>query len=310
MKIALITTGVRDFSDSKVNYLKAALPDVTFSCSPEVDFAAEMIIGYPGALLALSLSNFPHLKAIQLLSVGYDTLDLAYLKARSIRLFTAYQTSSTAISEFVIGQILNVNYELSFYKQKQAEKEWYPCYNARGLLGAQALILGTGAIGGALAQRLSSFGVSVTGFRRNPAIPPHFVAVYTDLANVKANLSEFDYIISALPLSKETTNLIDYSWFLKMKKSALFINVARGALVNKSDLERALNEVLIRGAILDVMTAEPLPRSSTLWELPNVFITPHIAYYNNQTIDNIIALLVSNIQRYLVGEPIQGEISL
>ncbi len=310
MKIVLVTTGVRDLTSTKIDYLKSMLPHISFSTSLPYDFEAEIIIGYPGAVLELGLNNFPHLKAIQLLSVGYDTLDLVYLKQRSIRLFTAYQTSSTSISEFVIGQILNLNYELSFYKQKQSMNEWFPRYKAIGLLGSKALILGAGAIGSALAKRLSVFGVDVTGFRKTPTIPPHFADIYTDLADVKANLETFDYIISALPLSKETTNLINYSWFKNMKKSAVFINVARGAIVNETDLIRAINEELIRGAILDVVQTEPLPASSPLWALPNVFLTPHISYYNNQNIDNLLALLVTNLTRYLKHEQIQGEINL
>ena len=122
MKIALVTTGVRDLTNEKIDYLKSLLPHVSFSVSPDIDFDAVMIIGYPKPIEELGLNSFSHLKVIQLLSVGYDTLDLFYLHKRSIRLFTAHQTTSAAISEFVIGQILNVNYDLSFYTEKQNKK--------------------------------------------------------------------------------------------------------------------------------------------------------------------------------------------
>ncbi len=310
MKIVLLTAGLKDLTTSKLDYLKSSLPVVSFSTAAPYDLDAEIIIGYPGPILALNLNDFPLLKVIHLLSVGYDTLDLEALKKRSIRLLTAHDTSSAAISELVIGQILNVNYELFKYKEQQNKKEWRPHYNALGLSDSKVLILGTGAIGSSLALRLNAFEVNVTGFRKSAAIPPHFAAIYTDLAKVKANLSAFDYVINTLPLSSETTNLIDYSWFSKMKENALFINVARGAVVNENDLEIALDRGMIRGAIVDVVRSEPLPPSSLLWEKPNVFITPHIAYYNNQTIDNIIALLISNVKSFIANEAILGEIKL
>lgn len=310
MQIYFIQNGLTDFSEHTKDILRKEIPFATISFAPHINYNAEVIISYPQNILKLNISDFPRLKVIHLLSAGYDELDLELLKARNIRLFNARATSSTAIAELVIGQILNMNYNLTVYHRLQEQKIWHRHFTSIELAGSKAIILGSGAIGQAIAKRLKLLGVHVTGYRRRDIKTPHFHEMIFDLERVKDLLPTFDYVILALPLSKDTKNVVDYSWFLKMKPSALFINIARGDIVVEGDLNKALNEALIRGAILDVTKKEPLPIDSPLWSQEHIRLTPHVAFYSNKYLDNVLNLIINNLHNYKQAEKVETEVKL
>ncbi|MFA5486003.1 MAG: D-2-hydroxyacid dehydrogenase [Bacilli bacterium] len=310
MQIYFNPTGLTDFSEATKEQLQKALPFANFTFAPNTNYNAEIIIGYPSIVKRENFDEYPRLKAIHLLSTGYDELDLNHLKSRNIRLINARATTSVAISELVLGQILNFNYNLTVYHKLQDQKIWRRYFTSIELQGANALILGAGVIGQSIAKRLKVMGVNVEGYRRRNIKTPHFSKIYTDLAEVKALIPNYDYIIVALPLSKATTNLIDMSWFEKMDKNALFINIARGEIVVEEHLNEALKKDLIRGAILDVTKKEPLPIDSPLWERDNLRLTPHISFYSNRFLDNIISLIITNLEHYHKGQSVETEVKL
>jgi len=310
MQIYFNPTGLTDFSEATKERLQRALPYANFTFAPNTNYNAEIIIGYPSIVKRENFDEYPRLKAIHLLSTGYDELDLNHLKSRNIRLINARATTSVAISELVLGQILNFNYNLTVYHKLQDQKIWRRYFTSIELQGANALILGAGVIGQSIAKRLKGLGVKVEGYRRRNVKTPHFSKIYTDLDEVKALIPHYDYIIVALPLSKATTNLIDMSWFEKMDKNALFINIARGEIVVEEHLNEALKQEMIRGAILDVTKKEPLPIDSPLWERENLRLTPHISFYSNRFLDNIISLIITNLESYHHGVNIETEVKL
>lgn len=310
MQIYFNQVGLTDFNEQTKAFLRHALPFAQFTFAPEVNYQAEMIVCYPPHLNKLALEDFPRLKVIHLLSTGYDELDLESLKARGIRLINARATSSVAIAEYVIGQILNMNYNLTTYHDLQAQKIWRRHYTSIELEQSRVLILGAGAISLSLAARLKAFHARVTTYRQQKKIENHVDEVLTNLSDVKKILHAFDYVVCALPSSVETRNLIDKSWFTAMHKDALFINIARGDLVVEEDLITAIKNNRIRGAILDVTRKEPLPMDSPLWELPNVVLTPHISFYSNRYLDNVLSLFITNLNQYHNQLPIETEVTL
>lgn len=310
MQIYFNQIGLTDFNEQTKAFLRNAFPAVTFTFAPEINYQAEIIVSYPQPIKKLNLTDFPRLKVIHLLSVGYDELDIDYLKLRGIRLFNARATSSVAIAEYIIGQILNVNYNLTTYHDLQAQKIWRRHFTSIELDQSRVLILGAGAISLSLAARLKGFHAHITTYRQQQKIESNVDEVMTDLAEVKDALHTFDYIVLALPSTNETRNLLDASWFKAMNERALLINIARGDLVVEEDLIVALKENQIRGAILDVTRKEPLPMDSPLWELPNVVITPHISFYSNRYLDNVLSLFITNLNQYLAHLPIETEIRL
>lgn len=310
MQIYFNHNGLTDFNEETKHFLKMELSSVSFTFAPEINYNAEIIVSYSMTLVNLNLDDFPRLKMIHLLNTGYEELDLSYLKKRNIRLINARATSKVAIAEFVIGQILNMNYNFTLYHDFQDQKIWRRHYTSIELEDSTCLIIGAGAIGQAIAKRLKAFNVKSSCYRRKPGKTPNFANVYTDLDEVKALLPSFDYVIMALPSTPETRKMINYNWFKKMNPNALFINIARGDLIIEDDLSKALSNNLIRGAILDVTTKEPLPIDSPLWEQERVLITPHISFYSDKYLENVITLLISNLQKYFNGRRIPTEIKL
>lgn len=310
MQIYFNQVGLTDFNEQTKAFLRNALPFAVFTFAPEINYQADMIVSYPQPLKKLALNDFPRLKVIHLLSTGYDEIDLEYLKARGIRLINARATSSVAIAEYVIGQILNMNYNLTTYHDLQAQKIWRRHFTSIELEQSRVLILGAGAISLSLAARLQAFHTHITTYRQQEKIELHVDKVITKLSDVKKGLHSFDYVICALPSSSETRNFIDKTWFAAMNRNALFINVARGDLVVEEDLIAALKANQIRGAILDVTRKEPLPMDSPFWELPNALITPHISFYSNRYLDNVLSLLITNLNQYINQLPIETEINL
>lgn len=310
MQIFFNQQGLVDFNSETINALKEALPFAELSFIPDKNYNAEVIIAYPQQVMKEDLSRYPRLKAIHVLSSGYDELDLELIKGRGIRLFNARATNSVAISEFVIGQILSMNYNLIKYHELQAQKIWHRHLTSKEISGSNALILGAGAIGENLGLRLSAMGVQVHGYRRKNQNQPGFAKITTSIAKVKENLALFDYVIIALPLSEDTKNLIDEDWLSRMKKSALLINVARGSIIDEKALLNALNAETIRGAILDVTVKEPLPIDSPLWEAKNLILTPHVAFYSDKYLANVLSLLVTNLKAYYEDRTVETEIIL
>ena len=115
-------------------------------------------------------------------------------------------------------------------------------------------------------------------------------------------LRQADFVMISVPLSPQTRNLIGAKEFKVMKPTATLINIARGGIVNQTDLLEALQSGMIRGAALDVTEPEPLPRDHPLLKLPNIIITPHIATATVETRKRMFALAVSNLVAGLKGE--------
>ena len=115
-------------------------------------------------------------------------------------------------------------------------------------------------------------------------------------------LRQADFVLISVPLSPQTRNLIGAKEFKVMKPTATLINIARGGIVNQTDLLEALQSGMIRGAALDVTEPEPLPRDHPLLKLPNIIITPHIANATAETRERLFALAVSNLVAGLKGE--------
>ena len=151
------------------------------------------------------------------------------------------------------------------------------------------VIVGYGDIGAACARVAKlGFGMKVTGVKRRPAMVKEKHRKYCDeiVGNDQYEkvISEADFVVGVLPRVAGTTD--DFftlrSTFSKMKKSAVFMNIGRGTCVLEDDLISALETGSIAGAVLDVFQAEPLPKDSKLWTLPNVLMTPHCADNDSQ----------------------------
>ena len=129
------------------------------------------------------------------------------------------------------------------------------------------------------------------------------------MATLEEIYAQSDFIIMALPANKETHHMIDADALGKMKSNAVLINIARGAVVDEEALISALENGVIAGAGLDVTEIEPLPQDSRLLTLPNVFLTPHIAAFSQEGMDNVGLAAADEILRQFNGEPLVAQVN-
>jgi phosphoglycerate dehydrogenase-like enzyme len=251
----------------------------------------------------------PKLRFIQSIGAGTDQFDRIMLKERGIRLASAQGVNVNAVSEHVMSLILALARRLPEARDNQTRHVWRgmisdPTQREDELAGKTLLVLGLGGIGGRLARLAKAFGMCVIGIRRDLSKGTEGVDSVHPLAELKTLLPQVDFVALTCPLTRETENVIDAAAFARMKRSAYLINAARGRCVEESGLVEALRNGSIAGAALDVTVDEPLPPTSPLWDLPNVFITPHTAGETRRYEDNVLDILLDNLHRLWRGEAI------
>ncbi|MDH3409910.1 MAG: D-2-hydroxyacid dehydrogenase, partial [Gammaproteobacteria bacterium] len=167
--------------------------------------------------------------------------------------------------------------------------------------GKTVLVLGLGGIGLQSARRLAALDMKIIATRRSSREGPSFVD-YVGLSSERLELAaQADFIVNALPLTAETTGILDAEFFAAAKRGAHFINVGRGKTVVTDDLVAALESGQLAGAALDVTDPEPLPADHALWQMGNVIITPHVASRGGNFIRHSM-LAKENLRRFVAGE--------
>jgi D-2-hydroxyacid dehydrogenase (NADP+) len=168
------------------------------------------------------------------------------------------------------------------------------------LHGKTAAIAGTGVVGAAIADLLQTLGMHVIGVSRSPRPAKGFdEMIATDRLTDAA--ARADYLINMLPASNDNLNIFDATVFGAMKPTAYYISAGRGQTVDEAALLAVLRERRIAGAALEVFQTEPLPPDSPFWDLPNVFITPHVGGYVIEYEEFIMPLILDNMRLFLAG---------
>lgn len=192
--------------------------------------------------------------------------------------------------------------------ERLAAKSWGRKF-ADTLFDANVLIIGGGGIAQEIARLLVPFRASVTVVRKHPS-PVSGVQETLTFESLETALPSADFVFLAAALTDETFGLFDASKFSLMKASAYLINIARGAMVVSSDLEKALREGRIAGAGIDVTDPEPLPDGHSLWNCPNLIITPHTADTPEMCIRLLSERIVQNVSALIAAKPLTGEVNL
>lgn len=262
----------------------------------------EVLIGEPDPKLLFTAKN---LKWMQITWAGADRYTKEF--PENVVLTNASGAFGRIISEYTIGMILAQYKNLPGYYVNQKNKIWADLGRERSLLGKKVLILGTGNVGGTIAQKLHAFGTYNIGLSRSGKAKEHFDEVYP-MEALDRLLPEADIVIGALPRTPGTVGLLDYRRMAKTKKDALLVNVGRGTMIVTKDLEKLLGEGHFSGCILDVMDPEPLPEASSLWTCDRVLLTPHISgigFGHEDATESIIwDICTDNLRRYAAGAPL------
>lgn len=287
-----------------IEQLKARFPMIQFV--DMVDPSIEVAIVYPHFLNKDNLSVLPKLKWAQSLMVGYNQVDQTSLKQRNIMFTNAKDVYAITIAEDIVTKILVINRNVKKYIHQMDEGVWKPHRFEPEIYGSTIGFLGSGSLANAAAIRLKSFGAKMITYRKSDFPNPVFDETYTGEDGLKQLLQQSDYVVITLPLNEYTQKLMNREKFSWMKKDAVLINVGRGEVVDQDALIEALQQGKLRGAGLDVMTPEPLPKESPLWYMDHVYITPHNAPSSPYMMSRLYDLLEDNIARYLSQKPLKN----
>jgi phosphoglycerate dehydrogenase-like enzyme len=245
---------------------------------------------------------------------GVDRVLNSELLPTPIRITSSRGVNSVAVAEHTLAMILSMTRGLASAIRAQAAGRWMQAdlYGRKPPLeelhGKVLGIYGMGDIGRELAVRAQGLGMQVWGLVRRPRPKPEHVDRLFAAGRADTLLRGADVLVLALPLTPATHGLIGERQLKRMKPTALFINVGRGELVQESALIRALRERWIAGAGLDVFAREPLARSSPLWNMPQVVVSPHIAGAHPHYMTRAADLFMDNLKRYVAAKPLLNEV--
>lgn len=223
-------------------------------------------------------------------------------------LTSASGVHAVPISEHMMAFLLAFARGFAAPIRQQRERVWEENRNQPlfELPGLRVLILGVGAIGARFARLCKAHEMEVVGMRRDPSRSVADVDRIVGMEALHEELPGADVIANTLPLTSETHQVIGEAEFNLMKRTAILINIGRGATMDEAALVKALRDKRIRGAGLDVFDEEPLPESSRLWELENVILTPHYSGLTPRYNDRVAEIFLDNLRRYLSGEPLRN----
>ncbi|XP_033742762.1 glyoxylate reductase/hydroxypyruvate reductase-like [Pecten maximus] len=253
----------------------------------------------------------PGLKVVGTMSVGLDHIDLAECRRRGIKVGNTPDVLTEAVAELTIALLLSAARRLKegYHYVTTGEKYWehalFLCGHeiSRSTIG----IVGLGRIGMAVARRLKSFNVAKFLYTGNSQ-KSYAEEVNAEFVTFDKLLESSDFVIACCSIHAENKGLFDKAAFKKMKKSAIFVNVSRGVLVNQDDLVEALTSGDIYGAALDVSTPEPLPLDNPLHSLKNCLMTPHIGSATINARSGMANLTARNILAGINGEDLPSPV--
>jgi phosphoglycerate dehydrogenase-like enzyme len=275
---------------------------------PEVAWGTSDLFreGAPLAAFFRFLVECPSLRWFQSPAAGYDSEPFRLLAGRGVRVCNAH-VNSLPIAEFVLRSVLDEFQGAEEWRRQQVDFTWR-IHDWREVAGTTWLVVGLGHIGSAVAVRARALGARVIGCRRSPgADDPVDRTVTPDrLAEV---VGEADVVVLSAPASAATDRLVDAAFLASMKPHSVLINVGRGSLIDERALLAALDTGIPAAAVLDVFATEPLPPDHPFWTHPRVRVTPHNAAGGGGRFGRQADLFDANLTRYLVGEPLEHDVT-
>jgi phosphoglycerate dehydrogenase-like enzyme len=256
------------------------------------------------------------LKWLHSTAAGVGQLMYPELRRSGIEVTNASGVHTIPMAEHILGTLIALarRFPDCFRFQQQArwaqQELWDLPVRPRELRGQVLLFIGFGAIGRAVAAIAQPLGMRIRAVTRSGQGDAALAEKFYPSARLHEALPEADFVILAAPETPETRQMIGAPELARMKPSAYFINVARGALVDEPALIAALERHAIAGAALDVASHEPLPADSPLWKLENAFITPHISAVSDNLWTRQTDLLMNNLERWFSGRELLNRVDL
>ena len=295
----LLITGAWQCKEAELAFLRGLGHAVVFMqnekdplpCPPE---EVEGVIGN-ALFLYHPIEAFTRLRYVQLTSAGFDRMPMEEASARGITVHNARGVYSIPMAEHAVCGVLQLYRQARFFLENQGKGVWEKHRGILELCGKTVAVVGCGSVGTECAVRFSAFGCRVIGVDLYPKESVAYESIYP-LSELDLALGEADVVILTLPLTDATRHLMDAHRLAVMKKGALLVNIARGAVVDTRALTEALDAHL-GGAVLDVFEEEPLPGDSPLWQRENVIITPHNSFVGDGNAARLFRVIKENLEK-------------
>ena len=270
---------------------------------------ADILVTNKTVITGEMLQRLTNLKFISTLSTGYNVIDIDKARELGISVSNIPAYSTDAVAQLVFALLLELTNHVAIHDQSVKDGEWtsceHFCYTKTPLCelsGKTFGIIGFGKIGSAVAKIALAFGMKVKAYSPNTRTFDGYGTVeFTALEDV---IRSSDVISLHCPLTDKTNGLVNMEFLQKMKKSAFIINTSRGPVINEADLRKALDEGIIAGAGVDVLSSEPPKADNPLISCDKCVITPHIAWASFEARTRLMGIFKENVEAFLKGNPV------
>ncbi len=268
---------------------------------------ADVVITNKVVLDARLLSQLPQLKMVAIAATGFNNVDIEYCSANEIAVANVRGYATRSVPEHVVAMLFALKRNLFGYHQDIAKGEWqnkkqfcFFTHSIGDVAGSTLGVIGSGALGRATAELATAVGMTVLQAERKGA-----TSCREGFVPFETVLQQADAITLHCPLNAETENLIAAKELALMPAHSVLINTGRGGLVDESALVEALKSGDIAAAGVDVFTQEPADKSNPLianMALPNLLLTPHVAWGSDSAIETLCEMMINNINAFWRGE--------
>ncbi len=280
-----------EYADTPVSCIVDRLRNATIAILNKVPMRAE------------TLAQLPELKLIAVAATGTDIVDKLYCRQNGITVANIRHYAFNTVPEHVFALIFALRRNLIAYREDVRNGAWqhatqfcfFP-HPIREIAGSTLGIIGFGELGKSVARRAEALGMQVLA--TDVVVQPGLVDLFTILR-------ESDIVTLHVPLTQQTRNMIGSKELAMMRRDAILINTARGGLVDEQALALALKTGVIGGAGFDVLSSEPPKNGNVLLgiDLPNLIVTPHIAWASQEAMGILADQLIDNIEAFVAGKP-------
>jgi len=261
---------------------------------------ANIIIGNPPINM---IKGSKKLEWLQLNSAGVGEYVMGDVLPQGALLTNASGAYGLAISEHMLGVLLELYKNLHLYRDNQMQSNWSYEGEVKSIYNSTALIVGVGDIGGEFAKKIKALGAYTIGIRRTDSNKPDYLDELYFMDKLQELLPRADIVALSIPSTKLTHHIINREALKLMKRDAVLINVGRGNTIDTEALCDALESGQLLGAALDVTDPEPLPKEHRLWKIKNTVITPHVSggFSLQETYERIMRISVNNLEAFVNG---------
>ena len=286
----------QEFAKTQPDQVSERLKGATIAISNKVPISAEV------------LAICPDLRLIAMAATGYDVIDIDACKHNGVSVSNIRGYAVNTVPEHTFALILALSRQIIGYREDVKKGEWKKAdqfcffnHKISDLKGKRLIIMGEGSIGQGVAAIARGFGMEVC-FCAHKGVST-LGPLYTDWDEC---IKTGDYFTIHCPLTSDTLGMLGINEFKKMKSSSIVINTARGGLIVEEDLTVAIEEGMIAGAAIDVISEEPPENNSHLIKLmdhPNFILTPHVAWSSSEAMQTLADQLIDNIENFIKGIP-------